>query len=81
MQNNLTISTVGTVVEETRIVVTSEDCNIFISRLKDVPGLDEEERLRWVDEVKVLKLLSFLVNANVWTYTNNRQKYKCWGRN
>ena len=31
------------------------DCNIFISKLKDVPGLDEEERLRWVDEVKVLK--------------------------
>ena len=31
------------------------DCNIFIANLKDVPGLDEEERLRWLDEVKVLK--------------------------
>ena len=31
------------------------DCNIFIANLKDVPGLDKEERLRWIDEVKVLK--------------------------
>ena len=35
------------------------DCNIFISKLKDVPGLDEEERLRWVDEVKVLAFYHF----------------------
>ena len=31
------------------------DCNIFLENLVTVPGLEEEERLRWLDEVKVLK--------------------------
>ena len=31
------------------------DCNIFLENLVAVPGLEEEERLRWLDEVKVLK--------------------------
>ncbi len=31
------------------------DCNIFLDNLVAVPGLDEEERIRWLDEVKVLK--------------------------
>ena len=31
------------------------DCNIFLDNLVAVPGLEEEERLRWLDEVKVLK--------------------------
>jgi starch-binding outer membrane protein, SusD/RagB family len=31
------------------------DCNIFLDNLVTVPGLEEEERLRWLDEVKVLK--------------------------
>ena len=31
------------------------DCNIFLENLVTVPGLDEQERLRWLDEVKVLK--------------------------
>ena len=31
------------------------DCNIFIENLVTVPGLEEEERLRWLDEAKVLK--------------------------
>ena len=31
------------------------DCNIFLDNLVTVPGLEEQERLRWLDEVKVLK--------------------------
>ena len=31
------------------------DCNIFLDNLVAVPGLEEEERIRWLDEVKVLK--------------------------
>jgi|TARA_B110000211_G_scaffold17088_1_gene17881 hypothetical protein len=31
------------------------DCNIFLENLVAVPGLEEDERLRWLDEVKVLK--------------------------
>ena len=31
------------------------DCNIFLENLVEVPGLEEEERLKWLDEVKVLK--------------------------
>ena len=31
------------------------DCNIFIENLVEVPGLEEQERLKWIDEVKVLK--------------------------
>ena len=31
------------------------DCNIFLENLVEVPGLDESERLKWLDEVKVLK--------------------------
>ena len=31
------------------------DCNIFLENLVAVPGLEEEERIRWLDEVKVLK--------------------------
>ena len=32
------------------------DCNIFLENLVEVPGLEEEERLKWLDEVKVLKV-------------------------
>ena len=32
------------------------DCNIFLDNLVAVPGLEEEERIRWLDEVKVLKV-------------------------
>ena len=31
------------------------DCNIFLENLVEVPGLEEDERLKWIDEVKVLK--------------------------
>ena len=31
------------------------DCNIFLENLVEVPGLEEDERLKWLDEVKVLK--------------------------
>jgi|TARA_B100001173_G_scaffold61287_1_gene51564 hypothetical protein len=31
------------------------DCNIFLENLVEVPGLEESERLKWLDEVKVLK--------------------------
>ena len=31
------------------------DCNIFLENLVSVPGLEEEERQRWLAEVKVLK--------------------------
>ena len=31
------------------------DCNIFLENLISVPGLEEEERQRWLAEVKVLK--------------------------
>ena len=31
------------------------DCNIFLENLVAVPGLEEEERQRWLAEVKVLK--------------------------
>jgi len=31
------------------------DCNIFLENLIEVPGLEEDERLKWLDEVKVLK--------------------------
>jgi hypothetical protein len=31
------------------------DCNIFLGNLVEVPGLEEDERLKWIDEVKVLK--------------------------
>ena len=31
------------------------DCNIFLENLVAVPGLTEEERQRWLAEVKVLK--------------------------
>jgi hypothetical protein len=31
------------------------DCNIFLDNLVTVPGLEDQERLRWLDEVKVLK--------------------------
>lgn len=37
------------------LFVALRDCNIFIKNLNNVPGLDEEERLRWIDEAKVLK--------------------------
>ena len=32
------------------------DCNIFLENLVEVPGLEEDERLKWIDEVKVLKV-------------------------
>ena len=31
------------------------DCNIFLENLVEVPGLEEDERVRWLDEVKILK--------------------------
>ena len=31
------------------------DCNIFLENLVEVPWLEEDERLKWIDEVKVLK--------------------------
>ena len=31
------------------------DCNIFLENSVEVPGLEEDERLKWIDEVKVLK--------------------------
>ena len=37
------------------LFVALRDCNIFLENLVAVPGLEEEERLRWLDEVKVLK--------------------------
>ena len=36
------------------------DCNIFLENLVEVPGLEEEERLKWLDEVKVLKVFYHL---------------------
>ncbi len=46
------------------------DCNIFLENLVAVPGLTEEERQRWLAEVKVLKALPFLVIKNERTYSN-----------
>ena len=37
------------------LFIALRDCNIFLENLVTVPGLEEEERLRWLDEVKVLK--------------------------
>jgi hypothetical protein len=37
------------------LFVAIRDCNIFLENLVAVPGLEEQERLRWLDEVKVLK--------------------------
>ena len=37
------------------LFVALRDCNIFLENLVAVPGLEEEERVRWLDEVKVLK--------------------------
>jgi|TARA_Y100000385_G_scaffold150068_1_gene155574 hypothetical protein len=37
------------------LFVALRDCNIFLENLVAVPGLEEAERLRWLDEVKVLK--------------------------
>ena len=31
------------------------DCNIFLENLVEVPGLEEDERIRWLDEVRILK--------------------------
>lgn len=37
------------------LYVALRDCNIFLENLVSVPGLEEEERQRWLAEVKVLK--------------------------
>ena len=37
------------------LFIAIRDCNIFLENLVAVPGLEEQERLRWLDEVKVLK--------------------------
>jgi hypothetical protein len=37
------------------LFVGLRDCNIFLENLISVPGLEEEERQRWLAEVKVLK--------------------------
>ena len=37
------------------LYVALRDCNIFLENLVAVPGLEEEERQRWLAEVKVLK--------------------------
>ena len=37
------------------LFIALRDCNIFLENLVTVPGLEEEERIRWLDEVKVLK--------------------------
>ncbi len=37
------------------LYVALRDCNIFLENLVEVPGLEEEERQRWLAEVKVLK--------------------------
>jgi len=37
------------------LYVALRDCNIFLDNLVSVPGLEEEERQRWLAEVKVLK--------------------------
>ena len=37
------------------LFVGLRDCNIFLENLVSVPGLEEEERQRWLAEVKVLK--------------------------
>ena len=39
------------------LFVGLRDCNIFLENLISVPGLEEEERQRWLAEVKVLKAL------------------------
>lgn len=35
--------------------VAIRDCNIFLENLQAIPGLDKNERERWVAEIKVLK--------------------------
>lgn len=35
--------------------VSIRDCNIFLESLKDIPGLDLNEKNRWIAEVKTLK--------------------------
>jgi len=37
------------------LYVALRDCNIFLENLVSVPGLEEEERQRWLAEAKVLK--------------------------
>ena len=37
------------------LFIAIRDCNIFLENLVAVPGLEEQERIRWLDEVKVLK--------------------------
>ena len=37
------------------LYVALRDCNIFLENLVSVPGLEEDERQRWLAEVKVLK--------------------------
>ncbi len=35
--------------------ISIRDCNIFLESLKDIPGLDLNEKNRWIAEVKTLK--------------------------
>lgn len=35
--------------------VAIRDCNIFLETIKDIPGLEQNERNRWIAEVKTLK--------------------------
>lgn len=35
--------------------VSIRDCNIFLDNLKDIPGLEMDEKNRWIAEVKTLK--------------------------
>ena len=35
--------------------ISIRDCNIFLDNLKDIPGLEMDEKNRWIAEVKTLK--------------------------
>lgn len=37
------------------LFIAIRDCNIFLENLKDIPGLEQNEKNRWLAEVEVLK--------------------------
>jgi len=68
------------------LFIALRDCNIFLDNLTSVPGLEDDERLRWLDEVKVLKAFYHLwllqmygpipiINKNIDVGSNTEQTY------